>query len=143
MYFLECHRLFCLLKLQTHLLYSAMTELVLMKFLLIWFSMLQITYLHGAYDADGGFVSLNEDISLFEQEKSDEHSRTRRLFYLALPPSVYPVVSKMIRKYCMNQSTFLAFHACFELIRFYSFLLILIRDCCLRFDILNMLLFSA
>ena len=62
-------------------------------------------YVHGAYDEDEGFIRLNEEVSRHEQEKSDDGSPTRRLFYLALPPSVYPVVSKRIRKHCMNQST--------------------------------------
>ncbi|KAG0623847.1 hypothetical protein M758_3G206500 [Ceratodon purpureus] len=62
----------------------------------------KITYLHGDYNADEGFITLNEEVSKFEQEKCGEDRRTRRLFYLALPPSVYPVVSQWIRKHCMN-----------------------------------------
>jgi glucose-6-phosphate 1-dehydrogenase len=62
----------------------------------------KITYLHGDYDADEGFRSLNKGILKFEEE-CGEDSGTRRLFYLALPPSIYPVVSKWIRKHCMNQ----------------------------------------
>lgn len=62
-------------------------------------------YIHGAYDADEGFIKLNEEILRLEREESDDNSPTRRLFYLALPPSVYPLVSKQIRKHCMNQST--------------------------------------
>ena len=75
------------------------------EFVLIRCSMLQITYLHGAYDADEGFISLNKAVSKFEHETKGEDHLTRRLFYLALPPSVYPVVSKQIRKHCMNQCT--------------------------------------
>jgi glucose-6-phosphate 1-dehydrogenase len=63
----------------------------------------KITYTHGAYDADEGFIKLNEEILRLEREGSVDNSPTRRLFYLALPPSVYPLVSKQIRKHCMNQ----------------------------------------
>ncbi|XP_024357851.1 glucose-6-phosphate 1-dehydrogenase 6, cytoplasmic isoform X2 [Physcomitrium patens] len=63
----------------------------------------KITYIHGAYDADESFIQLNEEVSRHEQKRSDDVSPTRRLFYLALPPSVYPLVSKRISKHCMNQ----------------------------------------
>ena len=33
----------------------------------------------------------------------NEERPSKRLFYLALPPSVYRVVCKMIRHHCMNQ----------------------------------------
>lgn len=75
------------------------------QFVLIRSIILQITYVHGAYDADEGFISLNKEISQFEQEENREENPTRRLFYFALPPSVYPLVSQRIRKLCMNQST--------------------------------------
>lgn len=75
------------------------------QFVLIRSKILQITYLHGAYDADEGFISLDKEVLQFEQEKSHEDNPTRRLFYFALPPSVYPLVSERIRKHCMNQST--------------------------------------
>jgi glucose-6-phosphate 1-dehydrogenase len=63
----------------------------------------KITYIYGPYDADESFEKLNAEIARHEQDRSDDGSPTRRLFYLALPPSVYPLVSKMIRKHCMNQ----------------------------------------
>lgn len=74
------------------------------QFVLTRSLVLQVSYIHGAYDEDAGFIKLNEEVSRHEQEKSDDGSPTRRLFYLALPPSVYPIVSKRIRKHCMNQS---------------------------------------
>ena len=94
------------------------------EFVIIRYSMLQITYLHGDYDADEGFRSLNKGISKFEEE-CGEDSGTRRLFYLALPPSIYPVVSKWIRKHCMNQSTLFNI-SCLSWISFNFFFLILL-----------------
>jgi glucose-6-phosphate 1-dehydrogenase len=61
-----------------------------------------ITYIHGAYDTEEGFVRLNDEIKAHEEAKCGKTCRTRRLFYLALPPSVYPIVSKKIREFCMN-----------------------------------------
>jgi glucose-6-phosphate 1-dehydrogenase len=58
---------------------------------------LQIKYVSGSYDSGEGFELLNKTIS--ENETSKD---SRRLFYLALPPSVYPSVCKMIRSYCMT-----------------------------------------
>ncbi|URE28542.1 glucose-6-phosphate 1-dehydrogenase [Musa troglodytarum] len=63
-----------------------------------------IQYVSGSYDSEGGFQLLNKQISEHELSKRSEPGTSRRLFYLALPPSVYPPVCKMIRRYCMNQS---------------------------------------
>ncbi|ERN13638.1 glucose-6-phosphate 1-dehydrogenase, cytoplasmic isoform [Amborella trichopoda] len=63
-----------------------------------------IKYVSGSYDSDEGFKLLDKEISLHEQSKNSHEGSSRRLFYLALPPSVYPSVCKMIRKHCMNQS---------------------------------------
>ncbi|CAL9086262.1 unnamed protein product [Musa acuminata var. zebrina] len=63
-----------------------------------------IQYVSGSYDSEGGFQLLNKQISEHEISKRSEPGTSRRLFYLALPPSVYPSVCKMIRRYCMNQS---------------------------------------
>jgi glucose-6-phosphate 1-dehydrogenase len=60
----------------------------------------QIKYVSGSYDTGEGFEKLNRAISEYEVSKSS--GSYRRLFYLALPPSVYPSVCKMIRTYCMN-----------------------------------------
>ncbi|RWW28899.1 hypothetical protein GW17_00006591 [Ensete ventricosum] len=63
-----------------------------------------IQYVSGSYDSEGGFQLLNKQISEHEIPKRSEPGTYRRLFYLALPPSAYPSVCKMIRRYCMNQS---------------------------------------
>ncbi|KAL0344093.1 UNVERIFIED_CONTAM: Glucose-6-phosphate 1-dehydrogenase 6, cytoplasmic [Sesamum angustifolium] len=64
----------------------------------------QIKYVSGSYDAPEGFQELDKAISEHEISKNSTEGSSRRLFYLALPPSVYPQVSKMIKSYCMNKS---------------------------------------
>ncbi|KAL8200777.1 hypothetical protein R6Q57_012116 [Mikania cordata] len=63
-----------------------------------------IKYVSGAYDKEEGFRLLDKTISEYELSKNSTEGSSRRLFYLALPPSVYPPVCKMIRTYCMNKS---------------------------------------
>ncbi|KAK9053964.1 hypothetical protein SSX86_025039 [Deinandra increscens subsp. villosa] len=63
-----------------------------------------IKYISGPYDVDEGFVSLDEEISAYEMSKDDKGTSSRRLFYFALPPSVYPSVCKMIKRFCMSKS---------------------------------------
>jgi glucose-6-phosphate 1-dehydrogenase len=55
-----------------------------------------ITYISGAYDSPDGFVELNKHIESFEKAKNVEEPH--RLFYLALPPSVFVDVSKGIKQ---------------------------------------------
>ncbi|THU70807.1 hypothetical protein C4D60_Mb08t28890 [Musa balbisiana] len=76
---------------------SGQTE-VLSRFLQL------IKYVSGSYDSEDGFQLLNKEISEHEISKNSQPGTSRRLFYLALPPSVYPSVCRMIRRYCMNQS---------------------------------------
>uniref|UniRef100_A0A0A9BFM4 Glucose-6-phosphate 1-dehydrogenase n=1 Tax=Arundo donax TaxID=35708 RepID=A0A0A9BFM4_ARUDO len=64
-----------------------------------------IKYVSGSYDSGEGFELLNKAISEYETSKNNQSGSSRRLFYLALPPSVYPPVCKMIRSYCMNPSS--------------------------------------
>ncbi|KAL0450757.1 UNVERIFIED_CONTAM: Glucose-6-phosphate 1-dehydrogenase, cytoplasmic isoform [Sesamum latifolium] len=63
-----------------------------------------IKYVSGSYDAPEGFQELDKAISEHEISKNSTEGSSRRLFYLALPPSVYPQVCKMIKSYCMNKS---------------------------------------
>ncbi|XP_068665210.1 glucose-6-phosphate 1-dehydrogenase, cytoplasmic isoform-like [Aristolochia californica] len=63
-----------------------------------------IKYVSGSYDDGEGFRLLDKEISEHEISKNSQEGTSRRLFYLALPPSVYPSVSRMIRSYCMNKS---------------------------------------
>lgn len=65
----------------------------------------------GGYDDEEGFTRLDKEISEHEMSRNSSEGSARRLFYLALPPSVYPSVCKMIRKCCTNKckSLFLLF----------------------------------
>ncbi|KAL9380814.1 hypothetical protein Peur_026471 [Populus x canadensis] len=63
-----------------------------------------IKYVSGSYDTEDGFRLLDKEISEHEVSKNSVEGSSRRLFYLALPPSVYPPVCRMIRKCCMNRS---------------------------------------
>ncbi|KAI3463078.1 hypothetical protein Pfo_019741 [Paulownia fortunei] len=63
-----------------------------------------IKYVSGSYDAPEGFQALDKAISEHEISKNSMEGSSRRLFYLALPPSVYPQVCKMIKNYSMNKS---------------------------------------
>nr|ABC74526.1 glucose-6-phosphate dehydrogenase [Populus trichocarpa]ABC74529.1 glucose-6-phosphate dehydrogenase [Populus trichocarpa] len=64
----------------------------------------QIKYVSGSYDTEDGFRLLDKEISEHEVSKNSAEGSSRRLFYLALPPSVYPPVCRMIRKCCMNRA---------------------------------------
>ncbi|CAL5325372.1 hypothetical protein CsSME_00004605 [Camellia sinensis var. sinensis] len=63
-----------------------------------------IKYVCGSYDSAEGFQLLDKEIYGHEFSKNTIEGSSRRLFYLALPPSVYPSVCKMIKNYCMNKS---------------------------------------
>lgn len=52
----------------------------------------------GSYDKAEDFQRLNEEIKKFEKA-----GRANRLFYMALPPSVYKEVATNIRASCMAQ----------------------------------------
>lgn len=53
-------------------------------------------YLSGQYDSRRDFEILNQEINGFEKRPV-----ANRLFYLALPPSVYEQVTVHIRETCM------------------------------------------
>ncbi|XP_028772398.1 glucose-6-phosphate 1-dehydrogenase, cytoplasmic isoform [Neltuma alba] len=63
-----------------------------------------IKYVSGSYDSEDGFRILDKEISQHECSKNSVEGSSRRLFYLALPPSVYPSVCRMIKTCCMNKS---------------------------------------
>lgn len=54
-----------------------------------------ITYIHGAYDTADGYVKLRKSIEEFESER--KVSEPHRLFYFALPPSVFLTVATHIK----------------------------------------------
>lgn len=55
-------------------------------------------YVAGAYDSEASFKALNKELRKQEQA----YQVTHRLFYLALPPSVFEKVTVHIRNVCMG-----------------------------------------
>mmetsp|Transcript_31867 Transcript_31867/g.95901 ORF Transcript_31867/g.95901 Transcript_31867/m.95901 type:complete len:539 (-) Transcript_31867:1138-2754(-) len=53
------------------------------------------TYFKGTYDGEDSFVGLNEYLTKLESEKG--HKLLRRVFYLAVPPSVFEAITAHIR----------------------------------------------
>lgn len=55
-------------------------------------------YVAGPYDSDAGFCELNRRL-----ERHEKAQCANRLFYLALPPSIFEPVTVHIRATCMGQ----------------------------------------
>lgn len=54
------------------------------------------TYVSGLYDRDESFQQLNKHLEELEQGRKEQN----RLFYMALPPSVFTIVSQHLKKWC-------------------------------------------
>lgn len=54
------------------------------------------TYVSGQYDRDESFLQLNAHIEELEKDFTEAH----RLFYMALPPSVFTIVSQHLKRCC-------------------------------------------
>jgi glucose-6-phosphate 1-dehydrogenase len=54
-------------------------------------------YISGPYDKPDGFLKLNESIESFEKERNV--TEPHRLFYFALPPSVFVPVAKQLKEH--------------------------------------------
>jgi glucose-6-phosphate 1-dehydrogenase len=54
------------------------------------------SYISGQYDRDDSFQNLNKHLEELEQGRKE----TNRLFYMALPPSVFTIVSQHLKKCC-------------------------------------------
>ncbi|SPO24049.1 probable ZWF1 - glucose-6-phosphate dehydrogenase [Ustilago trichophora] len=57
-------------------------------------------YISGQYDEDASFQNLNKEMERIEGEMKHEHPS--RLFYMALPPNVFTVVAKGLKKNCYS-----------------------------------------
>ena len=55
-------------------------------------------YVKGPYNEESGFKKLNAELNKLGEGKD----QVNRLFYLALPPSVFMDASENIKKYCMG-----------------------------------------
>jgi len=58
------------------------------------------SYVAGAYDKDDGFQALLKELEKVESERGVKNPN--RLFYMALPPSVFTVVAKGLKKNCYS-----------------------------------------
>src|ERR1700761_610376 len=54
------------------------------------------TYISGQYDQDESFINLRKHLEELEQGRKE----TNRVFYMALPPSVFITVSQHLKKNC-------------------------------------------
>ncbi|KAG5916217.1 hypothetical protein E4U61_003862 [Claviceps capensis] len=54
------------------------------------------TYISGQYDKDESFENLDKHLNELEKGRPETH----RLFYMALPPSVFTIVSQHLKKCC-------------------------------------------
>jgi len=55
------------------------------------------THFAGSYDGRTGFELLNQQLELMENK-----NKANRIFYLALPPSVFEEVTVNIKQICMS-----------------------------------------
>lgn len=62
------------------------------------------SYISGQYDTDEGFIELREHLEKLENERSGGKSPRNRVFYMALPPSVFTVVAKGLKKNVYSES---------------------------------------
>lgn len=61
-----------------------------------------VSYISGPYDKPEGYQKLEEAINKYDSEHDIKESQ--RLFYLALPPSVFTTVGKHIKEFCYPES---------------------------------------
>lgn len=54
------------------------------------------TYISGQYDEDESFVNLRKHLEELEEGRKEQN----RVFYMALPPSVFTTVSQHLKKNC-------------------------------------------
>jgi len=58
------------------------------------------TYVSGQYDKDESFIALREHVEELEKGRKEQN----RVFYMALPPSVFTTVSQHLKKNCYPTS---------------------------------------
>ncbi|KAI1909359.1 Glucose-6-phosphate 1-dehydrogenase [Ophidiomyces ophidiicola] len=58
------------------------------------------TYIPGQYDEDDSFVTLNNHLVELEKGRKEQN----RIFYMALPPSVFTTVSEHLKKNCYPEN---------------------------------------
>ena len=60
------------------------------------------SYVSGQYDQDDSFINLNKHLE--EVEKGRQSKTQNRVFYMALPPSVFTTVSEQLKRNCYPKS---------------------------------------
>lgn len=60
------------------------------------------SYVSGQYDQDDSFINLNKHLE--EVEKGRQSKEQNRVFYMALPPSVFTTVSEQLKRNCYPRS---------------------------------------
>lgn len=63
--------------------------------------MKRCTYIMGKYDHSDGFIELQKFIDGIQKQSNE--APVNRMFYLALPPSVFEDVTTQLREHCMDQ----------------------------------------
>lgn len=58
------------------------------------------SYISGQYDKDESFIELKKHLEELENGRKEQN----RVFYMALPPSVFTTVSQQLKKHCYPAS---------------------------------------
>jgi len=58
------------------------------------------TYVSGQYDVDESFINLRRHLEELERGRKEQN----RIFYMALPPSVFTTVSQHLKKNCYPEN---------------------------------------
>lgn len=62
------------------------------------------SYVAGGYDTPDGFIALNAEMEKVAKERHPETPQANRIFYLALPPSVFEPVTSNLKQSCMSKT---------------------------------------
>lgn len=75
------------------------------------------TYVSGQYDQDDSFIELNKHLE--EVEKGRQSKEQNRVFYMALPPSVFTTVSEQLKRNCYPKTGLARIIVSFERLLFF------------------------
>jgi glucose-6-phosphate 1-dehydrogenase len=70
------------------------------------------TYVSGQYDKDESFIALRKHLEEHEKGRKE----TNRVFYMALPPSVFTTVSQHLKKNCYPENGIARIIVCSQII---------------------------
>jgi len=72
------------------------------------------TYISGQYDKDESFVELEKHLKELEKDRKE----TNRIFYMALPPSVFITVSQHLKRNCYPKNGISRVIVCIPMVYF-------------------------